>query len=188
MTVKEIIKTSSVLLGRDDVYGYLSGEDFLDEDRARLQAEVNAFIKCVNLTLNEIATEYIPVIKTEIVNNYSGYIYFNSLEMNVLDVLGVYDGNGNKISYKVMPVCVKTGGQASKIEYSYIPPEYSLEEVIAYEEKLVPARVIAYGVASQICIIEGRFDQANVWEKRYKESLKNLIPLKRAKIKGRYWK
>ena len=108
--------------------------------------------------------------------------------MNVLDVLGVYDGNGNKISYKVMPVCVKTGGQASKIEYSYIPPEYSLEEVIAYEEKLVPARVIAYGVASQICIIEGRFDQANVWEKRYKESLKNLIPLKRAKIKGRYWK
>ncbi len=35
---------------------------------------------------------------------------------------------------------------------------------------------------------EGRFDQANVWEKRYKESLKNVSPLKKAKIKGRYWK
>ena len=188
MTVKEIIKTSSVLLGRDDVYGYLSGEEFLSEDRARLQLEVNSFVKCVNLTLNEIATEYIPVVKTEAINNYSGYIYFNSLQMNVLDVLGVYDAGGNKVSYKVMPVCVKTGSQASKIEYSYIPPEYSLEEVVAYEEKLVPARVIAYGVASQMCIIEGRFDQATVWEKRYKESLKNLIPLKKAKIKGRYWK
>lgn len=187
MTIKDIVKTTAVLMGNEEVADYLDGGEYSEADGARLQKEVDILIKCSNLTINEIATEYIPVVTVEGVNNFSGYIYFNSLSMDVLRVIAVYDSQGNKLSFKPVQYGIKTSSSASKIEYSYIPPEYDLSSTVDFEEKNVPKRVVAYGVASQACIIEGKFEEAGLWNNRFKDSVINMALPKRTKIKGRYW-
>ena len=187
MTVKEIINIACSLLGKTEVVEYLSGEEFSDTDKARLLKETAFMNDCVNLTINEVATEYIPVVCTEYVNNYGGMIYYSTLASKVLKVLATYDNGGNKISFSKFTEGVKTSSTVNKIEYSYIPPSYTIAETIAFDESTVPARVIAYGVASQVCVTEGRFDEAEIWHNRFVESIKNLSEPKRARIKGRCW-
>jgi hypothetical protein len=187
MTIKDIVKTTAVLMGNEEICDYLDGGEYSEADGARLQKEVDVLIKCSNLTINEIATEYIPVVTVESVTNFSGYIYFNSLLMDVLKVIAVYDNQGNKLSFKPVQYGIKTSNSACRIEYSYIPPEYNLSSTIDFEEKNVPKRVVAYGVASQVCIIEGKFDEAGLWNSRFKDSVTNIAMPKRAKLKGRYW-
>ena len=104
------------------------------------------------------------------------------------DVLAVYDVYDNKLEFKLLPFYVKTKPDAVKVEYTYLPPEYTLDETIAYDEKLIPMRVIAYGVTAEYSLISGRFDEASIWDRRYKNSVLNLTLPKNTFIKGRYWR
>jgi len=45
----------------------------------------------------------------------------------------------------------------------------------------MPNRIICYGIAREICIIEGRFDEANEWQKKFEESLLKSVKPKRLK-------
>lgn len=185
MTVKEIINIASLMIGKTDLCDYLAGAELSDTDRARLLKETDYMANCVNLVINEVATEYLPVVCSEFVNNYGGMIYYASLSSKVLEVLAVYDNAGNKISFNKLADGIKTSGTVTKVEYSYIPPSYTLTETVAFTEKNLPARVIAYGVASEICVAEGRFEEALIWQNRFRDSLKNLSEIKNGRIKGR---
>ena len=74
------------------------------------------------------------------------------------------------------------------VEYQYSPTNYALEDEIGYTEKDISSRVIAYGVASEVCIIEGEFEQAVMHHKRYVDEIALLTMPKNAMIKQRSWK
>ena len=190
MTIKQILKTASVYLGREDLIKYLDGElsDINEDVLNELKSEVDILTKCANLIINQLATEYLPVKSTDIVKSTNGQILYTSFPLDPLDVLAVYDVYDNKLEFKLLPFYVKTKPDAVKVEYTYLPPEYTLDETIAYDEKLIPMRVIAYGVTAEYSLISGRFDEASIWDRRYKNSVLNLTLPKNTFIKGRYWR
>jgi hypothetical protein len=190
MTIKQIIKTTAVYLGRDDIIAYLDGElfDTPEDVLKELEQEVNSLTKCANLVINQLATEYVPLKSIDVVRSDNGQILYTSFPSNPIDILAVYDVYGNKLEYKILPLYLLTKPEAVKVEYTYLPPEYNLEETIAYTENKVPIRIIAYGVTAEYTMISGRFDEAILWDKRYKNSILNILMPKNSVIKGRYWR
>lgn len=182
MKIRDIIETTATFLGREDMITYLKSN--LSNNQT-MEKEINVFARAANLVINELATEYVPLKTTEICQSQNGQILYTSLLETPLDILNVYDAFDNKVAFKTTSLYVKTKPEAVRIEYTYIPDSASVNEEIAYREKDVPLRVIAYGTAAEISLIEGKFDEATIWDKRFKESILNRILPKNTVMKGR---
>ena len=80
MTIKQIIKTTAVYLGRDDIIAYLDGElfDTPEDVLKELEHEVNSLTKCANLVINQLATEYVPLKSIDVVRSDNGQILYTS--------------------------------------------------------------------------------------------------------------
>lgn len=187
MTIKNIVLTAAGFLGREDIIGYLEGRVTDNDEISALSGESQILVRCANLVINRLATEYIPIKTVENVNSVNGKITYASLLENVMDVIKVYDYHENPVSYKLYPLYIKTRPDAVKVEYTFVPRKYKIDEKIAYEERVVPERVIAYGVAAESCMIDGNYDEGRLWDKRFKESVKNLSVPKKCVLKARSW-
>jgi hypothetical protein len=186
MTVKEVLKTTATLLGREDVSGYLNdnsvevGEDTL--------SALNVLVGLVNLVVNELSGTYIPLVKTETVPVENGRVYFSVLSETALKIQGVYSTAGKKIDYGYHPEYIIVNGQKQiTIEYEYQPSNLGLEDSVGYNERQVSKRVIAYATAAEFCLTEGSFDKAVMWHERYVEEIKAICFPVNSKIKQRSW-
>lgn len=185
MTVKEIIKLVALMQGRENVLEYLDGQNALASEE--LLKIVNALTGLTNLVINELACTYIPMVKVERVSVDGGRIYYKDLKERPLKIVALYGVNGNSLEYTQNAEYITVSAAEVEVEYHYAPANYGLEEVIGYTEMNVPARVIAYGVLSELCISEGRFDEAVTWHKRYIDALSDICLPKNAVIRKRRW-
>ena len=185
MTIKEILISTAAFLGRSDIIDYLDKGVTVNNEQC--EKEVKMMVRCANLVINELALEYLPLKFIETAESNGGIIYFGSLSKNILQVLNIFDEYDNKISYKLHADYVKTKPERVKIEYTYIPDTYAIDDVIGYAEKDLPLRAIGYGVASEFSIISGLYDEGVMWDKRYKDSLSNLVFPKSVTAKKRNW-
>lgn len=181
MTVKEIIKTSATLLGREEVVKYIDG----GQGDADTLSKVNVLTRLINLVINELAGSFIPMIKSEEISVLNDKIYYKDLSENLLNIVSVTDMHGNEISYEKKHEYIAVNLKNAIVEYEYLPANYGLEDSVGYEENQVSSRVLAYGLAAEFCITEGAFDEAVMWHKRYADGIERLcIPSSRS-IKGR---
>ncbi len=185
MKVNEIIKTTATLLAREDVVDYLSNTDLVQEVEKNTLETIDLLTRLCNLVISELA-EGLIVMKKEISINNLSSVTFKDLAIEPIDVIAVYDASGNKLNYTVSAygLTVSTG-LVAKIEYAYLPKNYGLTDTVGTFEKKVTVGVLAYGVAAEFCIVEGRFDEAVMWNERYTSSINALITPKNAQIKGR---
>ena len=184
MTIKEIIKITATIIGREDVVSYLDGNtETLSEDTKKT---VEIMERLSNLVINELACSFIPMKNLERVNS-QGKVYYKNLSKNPLEILTVYDLDGNKLAFSVASTFVKTPTQVVDVEYSFFPPEYSLDDQVGYSEKEVPSRVLAYGLASEYAITQGCFKDAVMWHKRYVDSVAEICSPKNSFVKERKW-
>lgn len=186
MTVKEVLKTTAMLLGREDVSGYLDesnkdvGEDTL--------SSVNVLVGLVNLVISELSNSYIPLVKTETVSVSGGKVYFSTLSETALKIQKVFVGADREIDFSYHPEYITVDGQSEvMVQYEYLPSNRGLEDDVGYTERQVARRVLAYGTAAEFCITEGSFDKAVMWHERYVEELKSICLPTNSKIKTRSW-
>ncbi len=169
MTIKDIVRLSAVYLNRDSVVEYLDG----GEDVGALYA-VNTLVTCANVVINELATTYINMTVTDKVNAVKGKINFSSLSQTPLEILGVYDIDGDKLWFSVCGDYIKTSERAVAVEYKYLPPNYGLTDKIGFTPTQTPIRMLAYGVVAEYCLIERAFDEGVVWRNRFNDTLSVL--------------
>lgn len=188
MTAKEIIKNVCIYLGKED----LLMSSFFEPDgeviTGQCQKDLDKMLKCINDITEELATEYLPIKKTKVVELKDGTIDLFNIDDYIHEIISVKTLNGKTIRYVISGnkmVCL-----ASKVEITYkvYPQEASFEsEVESFGGKL-SARVLAYGVASEYCFLEMLYDDATLWENRYKNALLNLQRKKgELKLKKRGW-
>ncbi|MBP5242834.1 MAG: hypothetical protein J6Z36_03995, partial [Clostridia bacterium] len=87
-----------------------------------------------------------------------------------VSVLAVTDERGNKLPYTIFPEYVKTVKGVVAITYTYAPENKAISGNSDYGGR-VSARLLAYGVASEYCLIAGLYDEALSWDKKYKDAL-----------------
>ena len=181
MTIKDVVKITALMTGRNDIVDYLNGK----QTGADAADSVSTLEGLTNLVVNELSCTYIPLVKVESVIVTLGKVYFSSLMEKVLHVKGVYSPQGKAVPYTQTAKYLSVDLMNVDIEYEYVPKTLKLEDEIGYEEKDVPSRVLAYGVAAEFAISERRFDEAVTYHKRYVDALEEMLTPKNLMIKKR---
>ena len=183
MTVKDVIKVQSTLLGLEDVIDYFINQPAYPAT-ATVQA-VDLMTRCINLVVSELAGSYIPMKAT--LNASSNEIEFKDFPNAVLEIIGVTDKNGKSKKYGFTPTKLTGLSAGDIIEYAYLPKVYGVEDEIGYNETDIPIRLLAYASCAEYSLAERAFDEAIMWRNRYIEELKSFLKPKNFKIKERGW-
>ncbi len=184
MKIKDIIKTSSALLGKENVLGYLTDQNTFN-DKLTLY-EVNLFTTLLNGLICELAGTYIPMIKTEKLNGETE-IYFKNLTENAIRILDVLGENEKSVSYSLTAEKIKANSKCYSVVYEYVPSNYNLEDVIGYTAKDVPKTVLAYGLCAEFCISQARYSEALIFHDKYVSGIEKKQKRKNAKTVARLW-
>ena len=160
---------------------YLQIEDVFEDGET-----LGKLLRCVNLVRGEIASDYFPLLNVETVYSADGEIPQSALQKKLIDVKRV-TRNGRAVKFKVYPAFIKTVRGELEIEYSYLPDDEDAGGDAGFSDK-ISARAIAYGAASEYCLIAGLFEEAVIWEKRFKDSLLSAQRKKsEVMVKQRKW-
>lgn len=184
MKVRDIIKLTARMTGRNDVVDYLNG----GKGQTQTLETVAIMVELCNLVINELASLYIPLVNTEFVVFSYQYIPYSRLTEKVVRIRNVYDINGVSVKFNDAIQEVYANLLSGYIEYEYSPSTYDLDSVIGYTEKDVSAGIIAYGVSAEYSINQGLFEQAVMFHKRYVDGVAEKRSLKNAVIKERSWR
>jgi len=190
MTVGDILKYVGIMISRIDVCDYFGEQNNNGEET---YFDILTLLKIINLVVSELSSTYLPLTTEQNVTFDDGKFAYSDLEKKVVKILDVHDGMGNKISYTETAEYIEldstySSTSALTVVYQFAPEEYNEESEIDYDEKDIPARVIAYGVAAEYCISQSRFDEATFHYDRYISAIQELKGVKNRKIKARSWK
>lgn len=174
MLVKEILAQAAFLLGWQAVSDSLKSgtqSDLSEEEEKLVAQKTELLLRCYNMVENEIALDYLPLTAEERIDGAPEKINYTSFLHTPVSVLAVTDLRGNKLSYTVFPEYIRTDGSGALIvTYSYAPESKTIGGETEYGAR-VPERLFAYGVACEACLIEGLYDEATAWDKKYKDAL-----------------
>lgn len=180
MKVKDILCEAAAIMGRQDLEEYLKENNAPDVLSAQKDCEL--LLRCYNLAENEIALEYRPISISEEVETQDGLIFIKDLKETALDIISIVDEYQNKIGYKIYPEYIKTAPKKLRITYTYIPQRKKIDDESAFSATNITQRIAAMGTACEFLLISGLYDEALMWDKRYKDS---LLKVSREKTAGR---
>ena len=150
MTVKETVILAAEKLG---LGARVRG--FLENNASEGKEETETLVRCFNVVENEVALDYLPLRCEDEAESETGVIR--------------YEG-GNAAPFKLFPSYLKTQPGRVRIEYTYTPEKKTAEDKSDYEILASP-RLFAYGIAAEYCLACGLFEEAAVWDKKYKDAL-----------------
>lgn len=182
MTVKEIILAAASELGiGDEVGAYLSGASTDGEVQAK------ALLRCFNLVENEVALDYLPLLAEEELETETGAVYYASLSREAARVVGVWDEWGNSVPFTLFPDYLKTQPNKVRVRYTYLPQEKSFNDKSDFTLQ-ASVHLFAYGVAAEYALASGLFEEAAVWDRKYKDAIKAAYCAKPTRrIRSRRW-
>ena len=184
MKVKDIIKTSATLLGKENVVKYLTDEN--QETDLITLSEVNTFVTLLNTLLEELASGYIPMVKTEDIGGKQK-VAFSDLTEKILKIVAFYNANGNEVSYTQNTDHAIVYGYAETISYEYLPSSYGLNDVIGYTKEITVLS-LAYGLAGEFCITQGRYEEGVFFHQKFVDSIENVKKIKGKTMAVRVWR
>lgn len=167
MTVKEIIAIAFGFVGERELAEKIQTTAELNSAETK---KLNLMHKYFNFLNQEIATDYLPLLITEDIDVKNSTLNFSTLSKNLLSIYAVKGKYGRNVRYRKYPNYVEIMGHATKLTYSYLPEELSIDGNVDFSNGLT-ARIFAYGLASEYLLCDGLGDEAEVWEERFKESL-----------------
>lgn len=185
MTVKDIIYITATIIGREDLISYFEGKTEKPKD-CTIET-IDVMVRLCNLVVNELACSFVPLKKKQKLKASNGKIYYTSLEFSPLSIIKATSSTGSNSLIRVDSEYVVVKDDFVILEYSYFPKQLSLESDVGYLESDVPARVLAYGLASEYAISQGCFKDAVMWHKRYADSISNICAPKNHVVKERVW-
>lgn len=183
--VKNVIKSTAEMLGLSDVVAYLN-EDIDGSDD--ILGELKNLLIAVNMTNNNIASNYIELKDIFEINNQKEKILFSDItSKNIIEIKKVTNDNDCELDYQILPDGINCVKGNIKITYSYFPDYLTIDDSISYYLKINDL-VFALGVAGEYLYLKGAIDDAYMWDKRFKQNMLNLLrPKRNVIIKPRRW-
>lgn len=185
MKLNEIIKAAAVLVADEKTAEYVASADTSSDSETI--SRVNLYVDLANLVINELSSSYIPMKTKEKKSVSDGKIFYSSLKFNPVKILGVYDENGDRLSFEIRPEYLITEQCEVTVVYAYTPKSVGLNGEVGYDERDVSVSVLAYGVAAEFCLVQGRTDEAVTWRKRYSSGVEGFCMPENKRIKRRGW-
>lgn len=182
MKVKEILCAAAGMLGRADAAAFLS--DGVGADVRALEGEVSALLRAYNLTESETALVYRPLRLSEKVSSADGTIAYSAFSERPVNVEKVRKG-GEEVDFTLLADALKTAAGEVEVLYRYAPAAKTAEDDSEYGQG--EARALALGTCCEYALSSGLYDEAVLWDKRYKDALAALCRARGGTLKARRW-
>jgi len=166
---------------KEEVLGYLQNGDEAGE------VATMSLVRCFNLVENELALDYLPLFYEEELESDTGAVYFSELTKAPVRIVQVTDGNNQELEFRLFPEYVKTQAGKIKIRYSYTPTQKDIDGTSDFF-LYASVRLFAYGMAAEYFAASGLFEEAAVWDRKYKDAIQAAYKRKpNKKIRARRW-
>lgn len=182
MKVKQILCDAAGMLGRADVAAFLT--DGVGADVRALEGEVLRLLRGYNLAESETALVYRPLRLWEKLASTDGKIAYSAFSSRPVNVEKVTK-RGEEIGFTLLADALKTAAGEVEVLYSYAPAAKTEESDSEYGDG--EARALALGTCCEYALASGLYDEAVVWDKRYKDALAALCRARGGVLKGRRW-
>lgn len=189
MKAKEILKNVCVYLGKEEILASNLFESEGDELSENSKSDVKKILNCINLIIDEIASDYLPILKEKEITLKNGEINVFEIDENIHEIISIKNKFGKNLRFKYLDnkiICLATN---VIITYTINPKcVVEIEDEVESFGGRITSRVLAYGVASEFCYLEMLYDDATIWESRFKNAL--LIADRKKgeiKLKKRGW-
>ena len=154
-----------------------------NDEAALIDAETKLLTTCADMILNEMAAEYFSCVDIYSVES-DGIVYFEDFPKEVFSIIGVSMGT-TPVNFKVYGNKVVTTNGSIHIKYTYTFGKLDYNAEVDYPEHI--ARVAAYGIAAEYCLIKALYDEAVMFQKRFREAIQSTAAKKFHKLKARSW-
>lgn len=186
MTVKEVLTLACQFLNKEEDFKDDLEKSIIDQTSKNFKVLFNS----LNIINNEIASDYFPLMTEEEIDIKNNKIYYDDLTKIVKDIYSIQSiDKSTSYRFKTFEnyLNVYAGGRVL-VTYSYIPSDLKLTGNISNFGGKITARTIALGVVSEYCFINGIFDEAQIWHKRFVDSIfANLSKKGIVKMPKRKW-
>ena len=182
MKVSDVMIMAAVQMGiGDGVKGYVNGTNSLYKQQSEL------LLQCFNLVENELALDYIPLVKQETLTLTDKKIYYEAFDSDVVRIIKVADEHGASLPYKLFAAYMEVDAEKAVVTYAYTPTPKTMTEESDFQA-FVSERLFSYGMAAEYCMATGLYEEAVVWDKKYKEGIEGARQLARGgKMASRRW-
>lgn len=181
MKVKDCLVLAAAQLGIEkEVKSALDKNNAADENVALL-------LKCFNVVENELALDYLPLYQEDEVIAPVGVVEFSALEKQPVRITSVKDAQGESVAFTLFPKYLKASAGTLWVAYTYAP---SLKELGDESEYTLYAstRLFAYGIAAEYCLHKAAYEEAGVWDKKYKDAIEAAYKVRPCRrIRSRSW-
>lgn len=148
------------------------------------QDKLKVFLRILNLVQSEVA-DYAPLRKKETLLVSEGKLAKNLFATPYKKILAVTDEYGTKIAYKEFEDYIQVNTKSVNVEYCVAPQKCDFTTEV---KSIIPERILAYGMTREYFLKEGLFEDAEIWENRFKDGLKIFLLRKsNASLPKRRW-
>ena len=180
MTVREV-----VMLAAEELRIATETTEYFNGSSTKGQAKAEMLMTCYNLVENELALDYFTLTQEESVTS-TGKVLFSALKCSPVRILEVTDAQGNRLEYALYPSYITVRKGAVHIRYVYTPNKKTIDDECDFIGK-VSARLMAFGIAAEYCMAMGAFEEASLWDKKYKDAIEEIREPKGGRIALRRW-
>ena len=182
MKVKDAIIKACDFVGKDELALSLKNSQTLTQQQDEL---CNRLVSYFNLIRQEIAQCYQPNLQAEIFAVKNFKLEFSKFSKPLQEIYSIKDKFGRNVNYKVFDGYVFVCAKEVEVIYSSDVEPLALESEFFSQ---LPERVFAYGIAREYFFVENLYEDANVWEGRFKGALEIMTRRKsEIRIPQRRW-
>ena len=174
MKLIEVIKQSAIMLDLNEILELTEYGGTVNTASDYAIAQINNLKNCVNIVVDELACDYFPLKKEQkVVPDATGEVSYAALDAPILQVLSIKNGSGYNIPYKEYPTYLQLEQTcAVNIVYSRLPQvPTTINSQLDIVNAQLTTRIVALGVACEYCLNAGRIDQAEFFDRRFKDAL-----------------
>ncbi len=168
MLVKDVILKACDFIENEELAQAIISSSQLDQEN---QNVLDKLVKCFNLVRNEIVCEYMPIVKMEKVISCENKILFSQLSGKVVDIISVKDKFGENVKFKLYDDYIMVEGQEVFVYYNTLPEELNIDGQF---NSTISERVYAYGIVREYYFIQTLYEDAKVWDERFKNSIQTF--------------
>lgn len=186
--LKEIIKNTLMLLGREDEL--LEVETLTqDEFSESTKKIVSSLIKITTLVLSDITREVARLSsEVQVASDENCQINYKDLGKKVIGIKGVKLGLF-PVTFNLYPEYIKVGKPNTIYTVDF---HYENARCESIEDKIelpisITSSAVSYGVASEYASIHLLYDECNMWEQKFVRAMENVRARSGERKAFRWW-
>lgn len=181
--LSEIIKNIALILDDQQVLDYLNYNQMIEQEDGQEEAvkeptNIDMYITLINFVLTDIAQNFLCYKCTQdLLSDGQGQIKLADFLHVPCSIKCIKTDSGKKVKFYVTEDDLVVG-EANKlfyVEYAYLPDALtSLDDSVLLPLGL-DTKTLVYGVVSEYLATKMQYTEANIWELKFKQGLKNMM-------------